>query len=69
MLCDLYDALRSVRPYKAAFSHAKSCDVMLNGNERTRPAHFDPRLLEVFREIHLEFDRIFSSTRDEESLD
>ena len=61
MLCDLYDALRSVRPYKPAFSHQKVCDVMLNGNGRTRPSHFDPMLLEVFREHHTEFDRIFST--------
>lgn len=66
MLCDLYDALRSVRPYKPAFSHKKVCYVMLNGNGRTRPSHFDPELLEVFREYHAEFDRIFSTIVGEE---
>ena len=65
MLVDQYDALRSRRPYKAPFSHSKACDVILNGNERTKPSHFDPQLLEVFREIHFRFDEIFCRISDE----
>ena len=67
MLGDTYDALRSVRPYKPAFSHQETCAIILNGNARTKPGHFDPTLLEAFREQHLEFDRIFSEIREEES--
>ena len=65
MLVDTYDALRSRRSYKPPFSHAKTCHIMLNGRERTRPEHFDPRLLEAFREFHLEFDEIFSRIGEE----
>jgi putative two-component system response regulator len=64
MLCDLYDALRSQRPYKLAFSHIKTLDIMLNGNERTKPTHFDPNLLEAFREMHHQFDEIFSLVKE-----
>ncbi len=64
MLCDLYDALRSHRPYKPAFSHQKTVDIMLNGNDRTKPSHFDPKLLEAFREMHHQFDEIFSTVTD-----
>ena len=64
MLCDLYDALRSRRPYKPAFSHVKTVDIMLNGNERTKPSHFDPSLLEVFREKHHQFDEIYSTIQE-----
>lgn len=64
MLCDLYDALRSRRPYKPAFSHVKTIDIMLNGNERTKPTHFDPSLLEVFRETHHQFDEIYSTVQE-----
>jgi len=65
MLGDQYDALRSKRPYKPSFSHKKTCDLMLNGNDRTRPSHFDPQLLSTFREIHQEFDGIYSKVMDE----
>jgi HD-GYP domain-containing protein (c-di-GMP phosphodiesterase class II) len=64
MLCDLYDALRSQRPYKPAFSHVKTLDVMLNGNDRTKPTHFDPNLLEAFREMHHQFDEIYSTVTE-----
>ncbi len=65
MLADHYDALRSQRPYKPSFSHKKTCDLMLNGNDRTKPSHFDPQLLAAFREIHLEFDVIYSKVVEE----
>ena len=64
MLCDLYDALRSRRPYKPAFPHAKATDIMLNGDARTKPTHFDPCLLEVFREMHHQFDEIYSTVQE-----
>ncbi len=64
MLCDLYDALRSRRPYKPALSHVKARDIMLNGDERTKPTHFDPSLLEVFREMHDQFDEIYSTVQE-----
>ena len=68
MLCDLYDALRSRRPYKPAFTHVKTIDIMLNGNERTKPTHFDPNLLEAFREMHHEFDEIYSRVKESPDL-
>ena len=64
MLCDLYDALRSQRPYKPSYSHHKTCDIMLNGNDRTKPSHFDPTLLEAFREMHQDFDEIYATVQD-----
>ena len=64
MLCDLYDALRSRRPYKSAFTHEKTCDIILNGNDRTKPTHFDPHLLEVFREMHQDFNGIYSTVAE-----
>jgi cyclic di-GMP phosphodiesterase len=69
MLVDTYDALRSRRPYKPAFSHAKVCDIMLQGDDRTRPSHFDPQLLDAFREIHEQFDIIFSEIVEEGMAD
>lgn len=68
MLGDNYDALRSCRSYKKGFSHVKTCRIILEGDPRTRPEHFDPQLLEVFRTIHLEFNDIFERFKQEGSI-
>jgi putative two-component system response regulator len=57
-IADVYDALISERPYKKAFSHKKAVDIILHGDERTRPEEFDPRLLRCFERIHPQFDEI-----------
>lgn len=58
-IVDVYDALRSERPYKPAYSHEESCRILLEGDSRTRPdRHFDPELLRTFRRIHADFQRI-----------
>ena len=35
-----------------------ACELILAGNERTHPSHFDPALLAAFREIHAELGAI-----------
>ncbi|ABS60947.1 HD-GYP domain-containing protein [Fervidobacterium nodosum] len=49
-LVDVYDALRSQRPYKRALSHEETLEVITKGDDRTRPEHFDPVLLRIFVE-------------------
>jgi HD-GYP domain-containing protein (c-di-GMP phosphodiesterase class II) len=62
---DVYDALRSARPYKQGLSHEEACRVLLDGDERTRPAeHFDPALLALFRTHHAAFDAIWTKLQD-----
>ncbi len=65
MLSDHYDALRSRRSYKRPFDHDSTCRIILDGDGRTLPAHFDPKLLEIFRVAHGEFDAIFEQYKDE----
>lgn len=47
-LADVYDALISIRAYKKAFTKEDACNVILEGDGRTMPSHFDPRMLEAF---------------------
>ena len=64
-VADVYDALRSARPYKPGFSHEETCRIILEGDERIDPrAHFDPQVLAVFAASRDEMARIWSSLQD-----
>lgn len=53
-LADVYDALRSERCYKAAFSHEKTCEIISNENG----SQFDPFVVNAFLRIEQEFFHI-----------
>jgi putative two-component system response regulator len=53
-VADVYDALRSKRPYKPTFTHEESRDIILEGSG----AHFDPDVVEAFRQLHEQFREI-----------
>ncbi|MGF7173634.1 HD domain-containing phosphohydrolase [Azospirillum doebereinerae] len=68
-IADCYDALRSKRPYKPSFSHDKTVNILTLGDDRLDPVqHFDPRLIALFAERHMEFDRIWEELRDEDAV-
>jgi putative two-component system response regulator len=63
-MADIYDALRSKRPYKEPFSHEQTCRIILEGDGRTKPEHFDPQILAAFKTVESEFNRIRTKLTD-----
>lgn len=59
-VCDVYDALRSARPYKAPWPHEKAAGVIFSEAGQ----HFDPKVVDAFREIEKEMCETFDSNVD-----
>jgi response regulator RpfG family c-di-GMP phosphodiesterase len=64
-LADTYDALRSSRSYKPPYTHLETVRIILQGDQRLRPEHFDPALLDIFRKFHHRMAEIYETFRDE----
>ena len=60
-ICDIYDALRSKRPYKPGFDHSRAMDILTHGDGRTQVEHFDPDIISAFKESNLLFRDIFDT--------
>lgn len=58
-ITDVYDALRSKRPYKDAMSHIHAVEILKNGDSRTKPTDFNPKILELFIKYEREIGRIY----------
>jgi HD-GYP domain-containing protein (c-di-GMP phosphodiesterase class II) len=64
-LADIYDAIRSERPYKPGFTHEQTKSVLLVGDDRFHPRnHLDPELLQVFAEEHQGMAEIWDRLQD-----
>jgi putative two-component system response regulator len=55
-IADTYDALRSDRVYKEAYSHEKSLKIIKQG----AGSHFDPEIVDVFMEYEREIKALYS---------
>ena len=60
-MADQYDALRNKRCYKDAFDHDTTFRIITLGDGRTIPQHFDPSVLNAFKEVHGRFAEIFET--------
>lgn len=61
---DQYDALRSKRAFREAMDHAAVANIIIEGDGRTMPEHFDPRVLKAFIGLSAQFDEIFTQNKD-----
>ncbi len=61
-VADVYDALRSKRPYKEALTHEVVKKVIV----QSRETHFDPRIVDAFIELEAKFEKIFDDLSIEE---
>ena len=64
-LADVYDALRSRRPYKPAFDQEKTFEIITKGDGRTDPSHFDPQVLSAFDQCADQWAEIFSQLSEQ----
>jgi putative two-component system response regulator len=62
-LADVYDALTSVRVYKAAMPHHKAAEIIRQG----RGTHFDPDLVDAFIQLEGAFREICETYADDET--
>ena len=53
-VADVYDALRSRRPYKEPFTHNQARDIILEG----RGTHFDPAVIDAFVACESDFQKL-----------
>lgn len=64
MICDIYDAMRSMRPYKPAFDHKTTLKIISEGDDRLKPYHFDPEILKAFLKIESIFESTYKKYKD-----
>jgi|GEM_PF-4744448 len=63
-LVDVYDALRSKRVYKEAYSHEKTREIITQG----RGNHFDPLIVDEFLACDQEFKRVYEQHEAQQNL-
>ena len=61
-IADVYDALTTKRPYKEAFTHEKSREIIIS----LKGSHFDPDVVDAFLASEKKFSRICTEKRTEE---
>ena len=56
-IIDVYDALRSKRPYKESLTHQQSVEIILEG----KGAHFEPLIVDIFVKINEQIEIVYES--------
>ena len=62
-VADIYDALRSRRAGSNLMTHADACQTIIRGDGRTRPDHFDEKVLTAFEHCADRIEEIYLDDR------
>ena len=62
-MVDVYDNLRTERLYREALPHAKAIDIMVNGDNKSIPDHFNPAVLQALLVKHRDIEAIYNRYR------
>ncbi|NLM55044.1 MAG: HD domain-containing protein [Firmicutes bacterium] len=60
-VCDVYDSLRSQRPYKKRYCHETAVQIICKGSG----THFDPEIVDAFLAVQDKFARIWDELGEE----
>ena len=55
-IVDVYDALRSERPYKKELEHKETVKIM----NKEKSSHFDPVIFSIFMKHNEEFNKVYN---------
>ena len=58
-VADVYDNLRAPRPYREELPHSKAVDILVNGDEKSSPEHFNPDVLQALLTQHRDIESIY----------
>ena len=63
-IVDVYDALRSIRSYKKAYSHEEAFEIITGNGRRTNKNHFNPQILEIFKKYSKDISMLWEKHSD-----
>lgn len=63
-IADCYDALRNSRVYKPCYNHEEAVKIITQGDDRLKPEHFDPKVMEIFKKVAPQLETLYDSMKD-----
>jgi len=64
-VADVYDALRSKRPYKKELTHDEVMDILIFGDDKTKSEHFNPIILDIVKKYGDKINKIYEKMYSE----